>query len=35
MPQITGTIKSQARRDGKQSGYPAGMISIFWELAGR
>jgi hypothetical protein len=29
MPQITGAIKSQGRRNGKQSGYPAGMFSFF------
>jgi hypothetical protein len=27
--QIIGAIKSQGWRDGKQSGHPAGMLSIF------
>jgi hypothetical protein len=29
MPQIIDAIKSQGRREGKQSGYPTGMLSVF------
>jgi hypothetical protein len=29
MPQIADAIKSQGRREGKQSGYPTGMLSVF------
>ena len=35
MPQITGAIKSQGRRDGKQSGYLAERLSVFGNVARR